>query len=800
MESLRQDLRFAIRSLRRQPGFVAVALATLALGVGTATAMFSVVNGVLLRPLPFREPDRLATIRIEGRTGGNFPLPEADYLALRESHPAFASLAVYSPTTFNLTGAGTPEVMNSAWVSGDFFTTLGLQPQVGRLFGAPDDRPGAAHAVVISDAFWLRRFNRNVNVVGQTLRLNDVDCTIIGVAPPGTRFPRREIDLWRNRIVSTPSRRGPFYLTGVARLNPDATPASGRANLGNVADALKRQYGGPGDWDFQLRPLADAIVGDARRPLYLLLGAVGLLLLIAVVNVANLLLARSSSRQREVALRAALGAGRGRIARQLLTESVLLGSLGGTLGVAVAFLLIRVLLPLGETIIPRLGEVTIDGRVLAFSLMVSVAAGILFGTVPALTASRGDLVDPLRESQRASAGVSRSRAQRVLVVAEVSLALMLTVGAGLMVRSLIRLQRVDPGFQPQHLLTFSLDLPSARYPDDAASRAFFHRLTERLNALPGVESTALSVSLPPNQVMVTDSFTPEGKTYAPGESAPVGTMVVSSASYLKTMGIPLVRGRAFDERDRAGSPAVVIISQTLADRFYPKGDAIGRKFRTGGPERPRNEWMEIVGIAGDVKYDGLAPAPEPAYYMAFEQNPWTEQFVILRTTSDASGLMTAARESVWSIDRDLPLLRMRTMDEAMTEAAADPRLRTFVLGCFGLLGLLLATVGVYGVMAYAVTQRSHELGVRAALGARPGDLVRLVVKESGMLVAVGIVTGVGGALALTQFTQALLFEVTPRDPLTFVATAAILSIAAILASWLPARRAGRTDPISVMRQ
>jgi predicted permease len=800
VEKLLQDLRFALRSLRRQPGFVAVALATLALGIGTATAMFTVVNGVLLRPLPFRDPDRLAAILIEGKGGGIFPLPDADFLALREAKGAFEHVAVYTAATFNLTGAGTPEVVRAAWTSGDFFTTLGLRPQLGRLFTTADDAPGAADVVVLSHAYWQQKLGGNINVVGQTLRLSDDTCTIVGVAPPGAKFPRREIDLWRNRKIGPPPRRGPYYLTAVARLAESTTPGGARASLNTVADGLKRQYGGPGDWGFQLRPLKDAIVGDARMPLYLLLSAVGLLLLIALVNVANLLLARSSSRHREVALRAALGAGRARITQQLMTESVLLGVCGGVLGVAVAFALIRVLLPLGETIVPRLSEVEVDARVLGFSLVVSVLAGVLFGTAPALTASAGNLVDPLRDTQRAGTGAGRSRAQRVLVVAEVALALMLTVGAGLLVRSLISLQRVDPGFAPQHLLTFAIDLPSTRYRDNEASRTFYRRLTERLDALPGVESTAVAVSLPPNQVTVTDNFTVEGKTYAPGESAPVGTMVVSSSTYFKTMGIPVVRGRAFDDRDREGSTPVVIVSRTLADRFYPHGDAVGRRFRTGGPERPKNGWMQIVGIAGDVKYDGLAQAPEPAYYLPFQQHPWTEQYVVVRTTTDPGSLVASVRGAVWSIDPDLPLLRVRTMDEMMSEAAADPRLRTFVLACFGALGLLLATVGVYGVMAYAVAQRSHELGVRAALGARPADLVRLVIKDSGTLVAAGIVLGLAGALMLSRFTETLLFQVTPRDPATFIVTAFVLSFAALLASWLPARRAGRTDPIGALRQ
>ena len=800
MDQLIQDLRFGLRSLRRQPGFVAVALATLALGIGTATAMFTVVNGVLLKPLPFRDPASLVTIQIRGGQDGIFPLPDADFLALRANRPAFESLAVYAPTSFNLTGSGTPDVVRAAWATGDFFTTLGVQPYLGRFFTAADDAPGAANAVVLSHRFWSSRFGANPAIVGQAIRLDDLPCTVIGVGPPGLQFPRRELDLWRNRIIGPPPRRGPFYLTGLARLRAGesaATPAV-RGNLDAVVAAIKQQHG-PGSWTFQVLPLTDALVGDVRTPLYLLLAAVGFLLLIAVANVANLLLSRSAARQREIAVRVALGASRRRLARQLLTESAVLSGTGGVLGVLLGFGLTRVLLPLGATMIPRLAEIRMDGRVLGFAALVSVGAGLLFGIAPALQLSRDEAADPLREGQRVGASRSRRRLQRTFVVAEIALALVLSVGSGLLVKSLIRLQHVDVGFFPARLLTFALTLPEARYRDENASRTFYQRLLERLDTVPGVQSAAVAVSLPPDQVTVTDNFTAEGQHYAPGESAPVGTLMVISPSYFKTMGIPLLRGRLFDDRDRPGAERVVIVSKALADRYYPNGDAVGRRFRNGGPERPNNQWMRVIGIVGDVKYDGLAAAPPPAYYWPFPQNPWSDQFVVIRTSLDPASIVPAAREAVWAVDRELPLARVRTMDEIMAEASADPTFRTYLLGSFGALGLVLALIGVYGVMSYAVTQRAHEMGVRAALGARPADLVILILKDAGWLAAIGVTLGTGSALAVTTTIEKLLFGVTPRDPITFVGVAVLLSMAALLASWIPARRASRVDPLSVIR-
>ncbi|NUR55806.1 MAG: ABC transporter permease [Acidobacteria bacterium] len=796
MRGFRQDIRAALRSLDRQRGFVTVVLITLALGIGATTAMFTVVNGVLLRPLPFRDPESLALVRIAGTNGGIFPLPDADFLAWRANHPAFQRVAVFSNTSFNLTGAGDPEVVRAAGVSGDFFATLGIAPFRGRMFTSADDAPGAERVVVLAHEFWRERFGGDPGAIGRRVRLNDQPATVVGIAPPRFSFPRRDIGLWSNLRIGTPPRRGPFYLTGVARLNTDL--AGARANLDLISSDVMRQYGGAQDWTFQLVPITDAIVGSARTPLYLLLAAVSVLLLIALTNVANLLLARAAGRQRELALRAALGAGRGRLVRQLLTESSLLGVAGGGLGLLLAVWLTRALLTLGATSIPRLGEIRLDVRVFAFAAIVSILAGVVFGSAPALHASAGDLAQPLREGPRTGAGTRHRRAQRALVVIEMALALVLSVGAGLLVRSLIHLERVDAGFTPHGLLTFALDLPEARYPDAAASRAFYERLIARLEALPTVQSAAVAPSLPPAQLSVTDNFTAEGHTYLPGQSAPVGAMVIASDALFQTLGVPLVSGRLFDRREQPQSEPVVIVSRTIADRYYPNG-AVGRRFRTGGPERPGNAWMRIVGVVGDVKYEGLAAPAAPAYYLPFRQQSWSSEFVVIRTTGDPSRAVGAVRQAVWSIDRDLPLALLRTMDQVMAEASAESRFRTFVLAGFGGVGLVLALVGVYGVMAYAVSQRLHELGVRAALGAQRHDLIALVLGEAAWTAAAGVTIGLAGAVFATRLTETLLFGVTPRDPATFAAAAALLVAAAFVASWMPAQRAARVDPMSALR-
>jgi predicted permease len=797
--SIWSDLRFAWRSLGRQPAFTATSVATLAVGIGAATAMFTVVNAVLLKPLPYPDPARLGILHIESTNGEGFPLPDADFLAWRAAHPGFDHVAVYASSAFTLTGSGAPEVIRGAWVSGEFFTTLGVQPVAGRLFQSSDEVPGSANVVVIGHSFWMRRFGGRPEVVGSTLRLNDVPCTIVGIVPASMTFPGPDADVWENRVFRTPSRRGPFYLMGLARLDAQTSFQAAKPRIDTLASQVKRQYGGPSNWQYNFLPMAEATTAGLGKPLYFLLAAVGVLLLIAVANVANLQLARGSARQRELALRAALGASRVRLARLVLVEAALLGTLGGGLGALIAVGLTRFLITMGATEIPQLTEVRGDWRVLAFITAVSCAATLLSAWWPALQASKGDAADPLRDGQRGGTSGSRRRAQRILVVAEIGLALVLSIGAGLFVRSLIRLQEVDAGITPEGLLTFQLSLPSTRYRDDAASRAFYNGLLSRIEAVPGVRSAALAVSLPPDQLTMTDNFTPEGRTYVPGESAPVGPLVFASAEYFRTLGIPLLRGRLFDARDSETSERVVIVSRALANRYYPGGDAIGRMFRIGGPERPDSKWMRIVGIVGDVRYDGLAQEAAPAYYLPFEQNPWSDEYVAIRTTVSPASIVPAVRSAVWSIDGNLPLERLRTMDELMSGAAAGSRFRTLILSGFGAAGLLLALVGVYGVMSHAMSQRTHEMGVRAALGAQRRDLVGLVLKDVGVLIAAGVGLGLIAAFVFTRAAEALLFGIAPRDPLTFAAAAIVLAATAAVAGWLPARRVSSISPLVALR-
>ena len=701
-----------------------------------------------------------------------------------------------------LTGDGAPEQIGSAAVTDRFFDVLGAQPLLGRVFQDGDDKPGAPKTVVLSHAFWTRRFHADPAIVGRTVSLMGVSHAIIGVMPAGFRFPPGDIDVWQILTMKTPSRRGPFYTTGVARLKQGVSIGTLRANLETVAAGLKRQYPGPEDWTIEAVPLQDALVGDVRRILYVLLGAVGFLLLIATANVANLLLARAATREREIAVRGALGAGRRRIVAQLVTESVVLAIVAGFIGLLLASWGTQGLLAMAPKGIPRLDEVRVNLPVFVFALSVASICGVIFGVVPALRASRTPLVETLKEGGRSGSGASYRRVQRTLVVSEIALALMLSVGAGLMIRSFAQLQRVNPGFDPGHLLTFELALPITGYREDAKIRAFYDELVQRLETVPGVRSVGLTISLPPNLLQVTDNFMVEGQVLPPNQSAPVGPVVMVSDALFSTLGVPLLRGRVFDVRDEIGNPPSVIISESLAKKYFSGVDPIGRRLKIGGPERPigpKNPWLEVVGVVGDIKYSGLDAAPEPTYYMPYRQNPWNDQFVVVRAASDPAALASAAREAVAALDKDVPVARLRTMDELMTASVAPPKFRTVLVTIFALVGLLLAAIGIYGVMAFAVAERTHELGVRIALGADRSAVLRLVLGETIALAAIGIGLGLAGALAATRLIQSLLFGVTATDGLTFMAISALLVVTALVASYVPARRALRVDPMVALR-
>jgi putative ABC transport system permease protein len=795
-----QDVRYAIRLLLKRPGFALVAILTLALGIGATTSIFTVVEAVLLRPLPFPDPDRLVQVRITGQRGGDFPLPDTDFLAWRTSNDAAERVAIFDVEAVNVTGIGEPERLSGAIVSDQFFRLLGVAPEIGRLFEDGEDRPGAPRAAIISHALWKRRFGGRVDVIGRPVTLNGAVATIVGVMPPSFAFPQAGIEVWPLTQVNPPRRRGPFYSTGLARLKPDATIDRLRADLDRVTADMKRQHPGPDGWNLTARPLHEAVVGDVRRILYVLLGAVGFLLLIATANVANLLLARAAARDREIAVRGALGAGRGRIVGQLLTESVVLALVSGVGGLLLSMWGTRALLALAPDNIPRLGEVRMNLPVFFFALTTATICGVVFGLAPALRASNTPLVETLKEGGRGGmAGLRHRRTQRALVVAEIALALVLSIGAGLMIRSFAALERVSPGFEPSHLLTFRLAVPRTQYDTNDKVQAFYGALLERIESLPGVRAAGLTISLPPYLLQMTDNFMVEGQTLPPNQSAPIGPLVFVDENYFTALGVPLLDGRFFTERDDRGAPLVAIVNEMLAKKYFGRVNPIGRLIKDGGPERPNNPWMRIVGVVGDVKYDGLATPVDPTFYLPFRQNTTTAQFVVVRTASDPRALANSVRAAVAALDKDLPVANVKTMDDLMTEAVGPPRFRTTLVAVFAAIGLLLAATGIYGVMAYAVSERTHELGVRLALGATSGDVLRLVFGEAIALAAIGAAVGIAGAIATTRLMAALLFGVAPTDLVTFATLAGLLVATALAASYVPARRAMRVDPMVALR-
>jgi len=797
MRSFADDVRFAVRLFVKRPAFASVAILTLALGIGATTAIFTVVDAVLLRPLPFPDADRLVQVRIIAG-GDDYPLPDTDFIAWRDQNRTCDVIAVWQPESATLTGAGAPEQIDAVAVTAGFFDVLGARPLVGRVFNTGEDAPGATQTAVLSHEFWTRRFQGKPDVIGRTVSFDGAPHIVVGVMPADFRFPPKRVDAWRVLTMNPPKRRGPFYTRGVARLKPGVTIEEMRANLHAAADSVKRVYPGPDRWTLEPIPLQQALVGDVKRVLYVLLGAVGFLLLIATTNVANLLLARAATREREIAVRGALGAGRGRIVRQLVTESVALALVAGVGGLALGSWGTRAMLAIAPEGIPRLDEVRMNVTVYLFALGVATLCGIAFGLAPAVRASRSPLVESLKDGARgASAG--HRRTQRILVVAEIALALVLSVGAGLMIRSFAQLQRVSPGFDPGHLLTFELAAPPSRYPEASNVRAFYDALLQRIEALPGVRAAGLTISLPPNLLEVTDSFMVEGQVLPPNAAAPVAPILVTSDAYFQALGVPLLRGRFFDERDEDKAPPVVIINDALAKKYFPGVDAVGRRFKVGGPERPTNPWHTIVGVVGDVKYSGLDAPPEPTYYLAYRQNPWHGQYVVVRTESEPRALLNAIRNVVAALDQDIPVARPRTVDELMTASVAPPRFRTAIVTIFAAVGLLLAAIGIYGVMAYAVAERTRELGIRIALGADAATVWRLVLGEAGALAGAGVACGVIGALGATRLIRSLLFGVTPTDALTFTAISVLLVAVALAASYAPARRATKVDPMIALR-
>ena len=804
IENFFMDVRYGLRMLRKNAGFTAVAVITLALGISANTTIFSVVNGVLLRPLPYRDASRLVVVSLfNQKTQEIFPLCDADFLDWRAQNQVFSDVAAFSGTTFNITGSGLPEQLRGGVVTGEFFSTLGVMPVLGRTFLPSEDRPGSAPMAVLSYNLWQNRYGADPGVIGRAIVLNGLSTTVIGVMPP--RFlPTAETQLWTNLVVNPPTFRGPYYLTGEARLKPGVTIEQARGELAAIARRIEQQNPATNsNMSFRVTPLEEAIVGDVRPALLVLLGAVAFVLLIASANVANLLLARATVREREIAIRTALGASHARLMAQLLTESLLLAAIGGVLGLLFAKWGVKLLSELGPSNLPRLEEIAIDGRVLAFTCLISFASGILFGLVPAFPSGRSDLNKSLKEGGRSAAeGQGRSRARSGLVVAEIALSLILLVGGGLMLKSFLRLQAVSPGVNPKNALTMQITLPQRQYHGDSQMILFYQRLLEKVQILPGVESAGVGMSLPPNLLEVTDYFTVEGQAAVSERMLGLADLVFASPNYFQALGVPLLNGRLFSAADRADAAKVAIINLTLARHYWPNESPIGRRLRTGGPERPNNPWMEVVGVVGDIKYSGLDAAPEMVLYEPYQQAAWSSMYLVVRTSSkldNPATLASAVQNAVWSLDKDLPVAHIRTMEQLLSESVEQPRFRTVLLEIFALIAVSLATVGIYGVLAYSVSQRRHEIGIRMAIGARRSDVLWLVVGQGMLLTFIGVAIGVTGAFVLTRFLSTLLYEVRPTDPATFVVVPLLLAGVALLACYIPARRAMRVDPMVALR-
>jgi putative ABC transport system permease protein len=787
-DRLREDLRFAARLLRRHPGFSAVTLTVLALGIGATTAMFSIVNSVLLRPLPFREPDRL--VMLEDKWLPRFPRFEAsplDFLTWKEECQSYSDIAAFRPLVFNLTEGDLPERIAGMRVSANLPELLGVSPILGRSFRADEDAPGRNQVVLLSHGLWQRRFAADPGVIGRVVRANGLAFTVVGVMPPAFRFPG-EAEIWMPMGFAPEDlkSRNNHVIWGVGRLKPDVTSQQALAEMDLIMTRLH-----PDNWRGRVVSFEDHYVGDVRVALGVLFGAAGCLLLIACVNVANLLLARGAVREREMSVRTSLGATRGRIVRQLLTETTLLSILGGALGVAVALGVIGLVRRWPWPGIMRLEETSLDFPALVVAMVVSIGTGVLCGLSPALRLSRTGLHDALKAGGRVAGTRERTRIGNALVVAEVALAVVLLVGAGLLLRSLWRLLDVPLGFNPQNVLAVSINLPRTIYVEPFQQVQFAEGLLERLKSTPGVEAVGVSSAFPLTAVTDVGIRLDARPALLSGTTANYFRV---TPGYLRALQIPLIRGRLITNQDTATSPPVALINETMARRFFPDEDPIGKRMDISGPTYLR----EIVGIVGDIKQESLRTPTPPQVYEPFAQKPGFAMHVLLRA-ADPRRFAETVRHEVRAIDNAQPISQARLMDEVVAGSLTRDRFSVFILGAFAGLALILAAVGLYGLVAYFVTQRTHEIGVRMALGADPQGIQRLVVVQSLRVVLIGVGLGLVGAVVVSGILRSLLYEVEPRDPMTLAGVTILLFAVALAASFIPARRAARVDPVLALR-
>ena len=803
------DVKFAIRQLLKNPGFTAVVVLTLALGIGANTAIFSLVNGVLLRPLPYRHPEELVRVFESSPGSPKFPMSLGDFQDYRELNTTLANLAVYTREDLPLSQDGNPELLSGLRITSDYFKVLGVQPLLGREFRREDEAPGNHRSVILSHGLWQRRFNSDHAVIGKKITLAGEAFTVVGVMPAGVQHVGGDyrsmplgdtVDIWWPLSLTAHEDRGSHYSNAIGRLKPGVRLSQASAEFNVIAERLAHQFPDTNrSFRIGMWSLHEETVGRARLTLLVLFGAVFFVLLIGCVNIANLLLARATAREREMALRSALGAGQWRLIRQLLTESLLLSLMGGVGGIVFARLGLEFLSQSGPKQLPRLATVSLDGNVLLFTLGLAILTGILFGLAPAWRSGKTELNGALKEGGRTGTTGRQQRLRDLLVAGEVALALMLLVGTGLLVRSFWKLQQTDAGFNPQHVVTATVSLPYIGYENDTNVARFQQQLLEHLGQLPGVESVGFTSDLPWTGYDENAGFDIEGKTFPPNEGAG-GRYHFVSSDYFRTIGVPLVAGRFFNPNDRLGTPKVLLINRRLAERYWPGESPVGKRI-TFASEPKEQDWITVVGVVGDVKDQPDSVGAVPAFYFSAAQTAsrLRQGTLAVRTAAEASSTISQIRDEILHLDSRVPIADVKTLDTIANGAVAARRFTTWLAAGFSATALILAAIGIYGMLSYLVAQRTRDIGVHVALGAQKSDVIRLTLKQGMRPTLVGIALGLAAAFGLTRLMTSLLFAVTATDPTTFIASALLLLLAALLPCWLPARRAASIDPMEALR-
>jgi predicted permease len=805
------DTRYALRQLWANPTFALVMILTLALSIGANSAIFSVIDGVLLKRLPYAQPERLVRVFLSSHEYPKFPFNPWDFLDFRARNHSFESFAAFTRGDVQLSGEGEPVKLNGFGITSGYFRVFGLHPQLGREFDFNAEIPGNGLQVILSDRVWRTRFGADPNIIGRKITLNTQPYTVMGVMPAGTEHPGNvyhslaygeSVDVWWPfSFAGNSSQRGSHFIEGIARLKPGVSAEQARAEMNGIMAQLGKEHpNNDAGWSVLVIPLYSEVVGNTRRMLLVLLGAVGIVLLIACANAANLLLARASARQREIAVRLAMGAPRLRIVRQLLTESLIISLVGGALGLALAFGGVRALVSLLPADFPRAHDIHVSGPVLGFTLLVSVLTGVLFGLAPAMQAARTDPKQGLQQGSRNSTATRhQNRLRNALVIAEVSLACVLLIGAGLMLRTFLNLVHLNPGFREDHVLTATLSLPHARYKTGEQTAQFYDRLSASLNQLPGVESAGAGSDLPwTGYDENAGGFIIEGKKPAPHEEFHA-RYHMATPGYFRAMGIPLMEGRFFTQADKKGAPWVLVINRAMAQKYWPGENVIGRRISFDDNPKKDDDWMTVVGVVGDVKDQPNSASAEPAFWWSEYQASEPDMSVAVRTQSDPRQVADGLRDAVHRLDPELAVAEIKLMDQVADASVSTPRFTFVLVGLFAALAILLAGIGAYGVIAYTVTQRTSEFGLRVALGAQRGDLLRMVLGQSARLAIPGTIVGVLLALSLGRVVQTLIYGVSAADPLIYASVILLVPAVALLASYIPARRAAQSDPMQTLR-